>query len=305
MADAGDEDDVWLAALASAKMNIEAGLDLCGKPLPGALPPAGSAPLDAPGGEAAPAREAGATAAATASAEEDANALAQQLLATLRFKEDVAEDGAEDGAEADTASGGKLLILLDMNGTLLHRSKTVLGGAARKADLSLGRGKGGKGIHYYFRPGARELVRTVCALGDHVSVGFYTSMQVSNAAPAVAALTGERENASLVYPREFNVKDPRGENPWDTHRDLQRVWACEGKVGHGFGATNTIMVDDTPRKMRHMPRNALLVPEFGEEAVERGGDAVLPDVLEYLVSLAAARPADVRDYMEMHPPPSS
>ena len=45
--------------------------------------------------------------------------------------------------------------------------------------------------------------------------------------------------------------------------------------------------------------------KFGEEAVERGGDAVLPDVLEYLVSLAAARPADVRDYMEMHPPPSS
>lgn len=70
-----------------------------------------------------------------------------------------------------------------------------------------------------------------------------------------------------VYDRPFNAHDPEGANPWDTTRNLPLVWSTPGRAGEGFGPGNTVMVDDTPRKMRFMSAGLVVVPEYTEASV--------------------------------------
>ncbi|CAN0173198.1 unnamed protein product, partial [Ectocarpus fasciculatus] len=70
--------------------------------------------------------------------------------------------------------------------------------------------------------------------------------------------------APEVYDRPFNARDPHGVNAWDTTRDLPLIWSTPGRTGAGFGPGNSIMVDDTPRKMRFMDAGLVVVPEFTE-----------------------------------------
>lgn len=70
-----------------------------------------------------------------------------------------------------------------------------------------------------------------------------------------------------VYDRPFNTRDPQGVNHWDTTRDLPLLWSTPGRAGTGFGPSNTVMVDDTPTKMRFMTAGLVVVPEFKEASV--------------------------------------
>lgn len=70
-----------------------------------------------------------------------------------------------------------------------------------------------------------------------------------------------------VYDRPFNSVDPQGANKWDTTRDLPLIWATPGRAGTGFGPSNTVMVDDTPRKMRFMNAGLVVVPGYKEASV--------------------------------------
>lgn len=70
-----------------------------------------------------------------------------------------------------------------------------------------------------------------------------------------------------IYDRRFNAHDPDGANPWDTTRDLPKIWSTHGRVGAGFGPKNTVVVDDTPRKMRHMSAGLVVVPEYKEACI--------------------------------------
>ncbi|CAM9392793.1 unnamed protein product [Discosporangium mesarthrocarpum] len=169
---------------------------------------------------------------------------------------------ASSGASNDRVKP-PILLLLDMNGTLLYRSKSLIEGPSVPPP-SLLHGD----LFYYFRPWASELVRF--ALGHpRVRVAFYTSMRGSNAMPAVQYLTPPGSPVPEVYDRPFNVPDPAGINSWDTIRDMEKVWAAVGRVGEGFGPQDTLMVDDSPRKLRHMPGNTLIVPNFNEVSVEK------------------------------------
>lgn len=84
----------------------------------------------------------------------------------------------------------------------------------------------------------------------------------SGGAPAAAAVAQPE-----VYDRPFNARDPHGANPWDTTRDLPLIWSTPGRAGSGFGPRNTVMVDDTPRKMRFMDAGLVVVPEFTAASV--------------------------------------
>ena len=191
-----------------------------------------------------------------------------------------------------------------MNGTLLVRAKERV---ARDADLVHAK------LHYYVRPGCLELVK---ALREQpgVRLAFYTSMQRRNAVPIIEHLFGagclSGPAAFGLYDRSYNVEDSSGANSWDTMRDLTRIWSEAGSVGHGFSELDTVMVDDTPRKMRHLPHNAVIVPEYDEAAVTRAAragapaDGVLPALLAYLERLlprASATGCDVRDLIRARP----
>jgi hypothetical protein len=58
------------------------------------------------------------------------------------------------------------------------------------------------------------------------------------------------------------------------------------------------MVDDTPSKMKHLPTNVLLVPEYTEASVQQGeGSSVLQSLQQTLQLLLDADSADVREHI--------
>jgi hypothetical protein len=120
-----------------------------------------------------------------------------------------------------------------MNGTLLYREKHRLepksgripdmAPSPPRVDHTLG-----VRYFYYIRPGAKELVEALFGC-PNATIGFYTSMQGSNASPAVDFMVGRgwgrqkghgQEMKAHLFDRRYNKKDPLGENDWDTMRDL-------------------------------------------------------------------------------------
>jgi hypothetical protein len=136
---------------------------------------------------------------------------------------------------------------------------------------------------YYIRPGAQELVQALLGC-PNATIGFYTSMQGTNASPAVDFIAGRgwerakgqgKEAKAHLFDRRYNKKDPTGENDWDTMRDLPRVWqelVERGTPKNCFGPHNTIMLDDTWRKMRAHPNNVIVIPEY-EASTIMGDDS--------------------------------
>ena len=106
---------------------------------------------------------------------------------------------------------------------------------------------------------------------------FYTSMREANARPIADYLTGGRRVD--IYERKFNKPDPSGEHDYDTMRDLPSVWnSVKPSSARGFTEENTVVIDDTLRKMRELPHNVLVVPPFEEDAVKKGTD----DIMDYV-----------------------
>ena len=136
-------------------------------------------------------------------------------------------------------------------------------------------------------------------------VAFYTSMRESNALPAVQFIArqsgGSVDANCCIYDREYNKADNqrKGAKDWDTARDLPRIWGTEGRVGYGFTIQNTIMVDDTVRKMRDYPHNVLVVPEFKDQ--RQRADGSMRALREYLSRLLDFSPADVRTHIAGQP----
>ena len=195
------------------------------------------------------------------------------------------------------SEGNPLLVLVDMNGTLVHRAKDAIAGAGKAHVVA-------NGTHYYAREHARDLVdflldaRTATPERRRAVLAFYTSMREVNAQPIAKYLCGGR--AVDVYERSFNKADPTGENAWDTMRDLPSVWADPTKAAYGFDASNTVVVDDTTRKMREYPGNVLVVPTYDETSVARGGDDAL-DYLRAYVDALLDEPGDVRTAVDDRP----
>lgn len=183
----------------------------------------------------------------------------------------------------------KYLVLLDMNGTLLVRTKQRL---PRPHSAIL------HDIYYYFREDAMEFVEEL-ASNPFVTLAFYTSMKASSAKPAVTALC--RGASAELYPREFNKDDPRGSHSWDTMRDLEKIWATTGRAGCGFDETNTIVVEDTVRKMREHPHNVVVVPTYTEISVVRNKDDALRQLSRYFKTLFESQTSDVRTYLQAKP----
>lgn len=92
----------------------------------------------------------------------------------------------------DPASGSRVLILLDMNGTLLYRHKRpqpILLGKNTHAEPAFVHGHPDP-FHYFMRPGSREFVEAI-ARHPRARVAFYTSMRLENALPAARSLMSE------------------------------------------------------------------------------------------------------------------
>ena len=72
----------------------------------------------------------------------------------------------------------------------------------------------------------------------------------------------------------------------------------------GFTEQNTVVIDDTLRKMRELPHNVLVVPPFEEDAVKKGTDDIMDYVKVYLDMLLdeeVQESPDVRETLKARP----
>lgn len=99
----------------------------------------------------------------------------------------------------------KILILFDMNGTLLYRSKTLLDTRIQHAFVY-------NQQYYYYRPYAQNLITWLIEEYSHlVNIAFYTSMSYKNAHAGAMYLTANTRTKVYLYDQVCNKSDPLGE----------------------------------------------------------------------------------------------
>lgn len=218
-----------------------------------------------------------------------------------------------------------LLVLLDLNGVLVHRAYS--------------------GAAFSVRPGTLRLLAT---LQGRVEIGFCSSMRYDNAKRAIQAIRSAAAAANddavkavllratsgrLVFAGDdYHFRNDVGLpilplrvpslEPWRMLRNLSLIWRSNYARGHT--AESTILCDDTVGKCPLTPENVVLVaswdgsgsaPINGAAAAEgwrepaaevQGPDAVLAALATHLLDAAAAHlaagsSADVRAWMRGTP----
>lgn len=184
-------------------------------------------------------------------------------------------------------SPAKQLVILDLNGTLIHRP-------GKKAKRMMERPFLQPFLDYCFR---------------HFKVMVWSSARPENVKDLVKQFVKPEYQPLLVAEL---ARDAFGLPPNDylanvqVYKNLQIVWRKEEiqqhhpeyVTGGTFGQHNTILIDDTVLKANAQPHNLLLIPEFKGESVEMTGD-VLQEVAGYLELLRFQK--DVSQYMRKSP----
>jgi len=180
----------------------------------------------------------------------------------------------------------KLKLFFDLNGTIIYRNTHAL-------EL-----KGEKKIGQRFtclRPGTIENLKK---LADYYDFYIYSSMQRNNIdATVVEIFTGSGIKFVDIFDRTWNTKDPNPVQPYDTIRDMPRIW------GHLEGVTpiNSIVVDNEVRKVADIRYNSIIVPQITVDELKTSSTTRLDHMYTYLIELAKSEPKDVREYIKEHP----
>jgi len=221
----------------------------------------------------------------------------------------------ESKTDTNVGSMKKLLVLLDMNGTLILRCKPTRNkGEVRERSPDFCHSS--TGMEYFLRPGAVELLSFLIR-DERVKPVVLTSMMINNASPALLELErramGESSKKTVpdipIYCGHglYNVPDINKKvKPWDTMRCLEEVWnSLNSSNQEKYDGRNTIMIDDTTRKMRYHPFNVIKVSEFTERSLSAKIERDLFNLQLYLKDLLGKfggnRMPDVRTYLESNP----
>ena len=182
------------------------------------------------------------------------------------------------------ASPRPMLVIIDLNGTLLHRPS--------KKDPS----------RFTERPHARAFL-TYCIDTFHVVI--WSSARERNVSAMCDSLLtpAQRDRVLAIWSRaHFGLSPADYSNRVQCYKRLTRVWGAEAIAStHPHGAAwdqgNTVLIDDSSEKARSEPFNAIQIPEFLGGEGERS--AVLPQVHDYLNTLACQQ--DISMYIRAHP----
>jgi hypothetical protein len=233
----------------------------------------------------------------------------------------------------------RLLVILDLNGTILQRIKTdgIMKELLAKNQDIISIGKiHGKPI--VARPDSHAFLAGLLEIAD---VAVWTSAQAKNALPMVMlAFSGllskqyyEEEMPAKLRELYGQFKDhpsichdamgahslkflwsqdecdevptkasKRGKANYkpDFRKDLYKVWKAHAGV---YGPANTLMIDDSPKKLGSLTANLLCVPEFDltKNPFAFQTDAVMSGLDAYLRRMVEDSPEDVRDYLAANP----
>lgn len=156
----------------------------------------------------------------------------------------------------------KLLVVLDLNGTLLVRPN-------RRKDPT----------KFKLRPGVTQLLDYL--FENHV-VMVYTSARPENTLPIVTNLIHpkQRELMAGVWARDkLDLSKAQYNSKVQVYKKLHKIWAdraiqAKAEPGRKWDQSNTILVDDSHLKALAQPHNLLQVPEFENNAPKEGGVAL-------------------------------
>lgn len=168
------------------------------------------------------------------------------------------------------------LLILDLNGTLVSRSKT---------NKSM-----------YARPYSRKFFDYIF---DNFRVMLWSSAQ-PHSVKFMSRIFGQRKEKLLVsWDRtNFGLSKADYSRKVTTIKDLDKVWSYfKGE----YDPTNTIMLDDSPIKAQLQPYNCVHPTEFEHlsQAFVSSGECELLHVMDYLKKLQFQ--TNVSNYMKHHP----
>lgn len=166
------------------------------------------------------------------------------------------------------------LIILDLNGTLCSRTR------------------GKKNSAYFLRPHAKRFFDYIFT---NYTVMVWSSAQLKSVQkmckmflPYEPGLTWDRSH--------FNLTSEEFYSNSETLKDLDLVW----QISDDFNATNTIIIDDTSRKVSAQPYNLMLMSTFDHTVIE--DTYVEDDLLKAIAYLKQVRyQTNVANYMKEHP----
>ena len=168
----------------------------------------------------------------------------------------------------------QLLVILDLNGTLLCRTK----------------GKSAAGsLAPTLRPGLREFL---AYLLSNFKAMIWTSARPENAARMVNAAFKEDEKEKLlaIWGRDtLGLTQAQYNAKVQVYKVLGRAWEGEFMVYHPdqpdsivFDQTNTVLFDDSIEKAVGHPYNLIHIPEFLATKAQNESDVVLCQCIDYL-----------------------
>lgn len=172
----------------------------------------------------------------------------------------------QNAHEQPSASAGprKLLVILDLNGTLLYRTKV-----------------GNKKVH--MRPGVTPFLDYL--FSNHV-VMVYTSTMPQTAQAMVKQFLhpSQRQKLAAIWARDqLDLTKDQFYRKVQVYKKLDKIWAdshIQGTAGPGnvWDHSNTVLIDDSREKALAQPYNLLQVPEYLPEddpAKVKGRDAYM------------------------------
>ncbi|ORY48467.1 hypothetical protein BCR33DRAFT_763631, partial [Rhizoclosmatium globosum] len=199
-----------------------------------------------------------------------------------------------------TSPKRKLLIVLDLNGTLIDRlskgPERVLANrnplCPKEPDTTLNRNK------VFLRPYLDVFLQFLL---DNFHVSAWTSATPKNSGPLVDFIFepfGGAKPLEFVWDREKCIIEPTPEKEYNSVKDLTKIWLdnSEGEDAANpkglWNEHNTILVDDSACKSCRTPLNHLLVPTFsvGDTKLTRNcdEDTCLLSTVSYLKAMLEA-----------------
>ncbi|GAB1526040.1 hypothetical protein RhiTH_009206 [Rhizoctonia solani] len=167
----------------------------------------------------------------------------------------------------------RCLLVLDLNGTLLHRRRT----------------NSGHSSHVYIRPYLGTFLQYISHPSMSLDVAVWSSARRANVDVMVErAWTGKkpdivlaREDMQLTdrqFKRAYRHGTFRPDHNVRTTKDLRQLWLRMAQVHQGdrviHGPRDTILLDDSVHKARLQPNNHLALPTYGSAELRADADAL-------------------------------
>lgn len=143
----------------------------------------------------------------------------------------------------------RFLVVLDLNGTLLHSAVRPLSAPERAYDVQA------RKKFLYFRPGLKEFLQRLYAMAD---VGVWTSAIRANADAIVDAVWTACELPPPLFVMSREQCELVPGPGYRSIKDLRMIW----RSFPAYSQHNTIILDDTDSKVQRQPQNLLRVPEY-------------------------------------------